>query len=74
MKCYVKLKVHAGSKAAKIERRGPDALEIWVKAPAERGLANAAALCAAAKVLGVEAKKLRIIKGAHSPAKIAEIL
>ena len=41
---FYKLKVHPGSKAARILRKGPDAFELWVKAPAERGLANAAAI------------------------------
>ncbi|MFA5162414.1 MAG: DUF167 family protein [Elusimicrobiales bacterium] len=71
---YIRLKVHAGAKTARLERRGPDALEAWVKSPAERGLANAEALNAAARELGIEAKRLRIIKGAHSPAKILGLL
>ena len=41
---FYKLKVHPGSKQDRIVRKGPDAFEIWVKAPAERGLANAAAI------------------------------
>jgi len=68
----VKLKVHADSRREKLERKGPDAFEAHVKAPAERGLANASALRLLAGALGLEAKQLRIIKGAHSPAKIIQ--
>jgi uncharacterized protein YggU (UPF0235/DUF167 family) len=71
---FIKLKVHAGEKSARVLRRAPDSFEIWVKTEAERGQANAAALAVAAKELGVPAKTLRIIKGAHSPAKIIEVM
>jgi len=71
---YVKIKVHAGCKMSKTVRRAQDSFEVWVKAEAERGQANAAMLSAVARELGVEAKTLRIIKGAHSPAKIIEMI
>jgi uncharacterized protein YggU (UPF0235/DUF167 family) len=71
---FVKLRVHAGARKSKCERKAADTFEIWTKAPAERGLANAEALAAAAAALGVEAKTLRLIKGAHSPSKIVEII
>ena len=41
---FYKLRVHPGSRLEKTARKGPDAFELWVKAPAERGLANAAAV------------------------------
>lgn len=53
-------------------QKAPDAFEIWVKAPAERGEANRAVAALVARELGLEAKKLRLIKGATSPAKIFE--
>jgi len=46
----------------------------WVRAEAERGLANAAVLGLLAQRLGVEAKRLRIVKGATAPSKIVAIL
>lgn len=70
---FIKLKVHAGSRRDAIRRKAEDAYEAWVTAPAERGRANAAALRALAKALGVEAGRLHIVKGATSPAKIVKV-
>ena len=71
---FIKLRVHPDSKRDKVVKRNEDTYEIWTKARAERGLANAAALRALALALGVDAKKLLLIKGARSPAKIIKIL
>ncbi|MDD4005518.1 MAG: DUF167 family protein [Elusimicrobiaceae bacterium] len=71
---YIKLRVHPGSKKARVLRKAEDTLEIWVKAPAERGLATAEALAAAAEELGVERRLVRLIKGAQSPSKTIELL
>jgi uncharacterized protein YggU (UPF0235/DUF167 family) len=70
---YIKVKVHAGEKKNILKQKAPDTFEIWVKAPPERGLANEAARVLLAGYLKTEAKKLRLIKGAASPAKIFEI-
>ena len=69
---YIKVKVHADEKKDIIVQKAPDAFEVWVKAPAERGEANRAVTALVARELGIEAKKLRLIKGATSPAKIFE--
>jgi len=73
MTMYIKVKVHAGEKQNRLERKPPDAFEIWVKAPAERGLANAAVREILARELNIDAKKLNLIKGAATPSKIFEI-
>lgn len=70
----VKLRVHPDSNREAVSRRSADAYEIWVSAPAERGLANQAALALLAGALCVGAKRLRIIKGAASPHKIVRVL
>lgn len=70
MEQYLKVKVHAGEKKEKLLQKAPDSFEIWVKAPAERGLANAAVRAALAAHLGVAENKLSLVKGATSPAKI----
>ena len=70
MQQYLKVKVHAGEKKEKLLQKAPDSFEIWVKAPAERGLANAAVRAALAAHLGVAENKLSLVKGATSPAKI----
>lgn len=69
----VKLKVHAGAKRAALSRKAEDAYEVWVKSPAERGLANAEALGILAGALGRSAKSLRLVKGATSPGKIVQV-
>ncbi len=70
METYFKVKVHADEKREKLLQKSVDTFEIWVKAPAERGLANAAVRAALAAHLGVAENKLSLIKGATSPAKI----
>ena len=70
METYLKVKVHADEKKEKLVQKSADTFEIWVKAPAERGLANAAVRAALAAHLGQAENKLSLIKGATSPAKI----
>jgi uncharacterized protein len=71
---FIKLKVHPGERRERVLKKAPDAYEIWTKAPAERGLANASALRLLAAALGKDPGKLLLIKGATSPAKIVKVL
>ena len=71
---FYKLKVHPGSKTDKIVRKKPDTFEIWIKAPAERGLANAAAISLLAAEIKTNPKRILLIKGAQSPAKIVKVI
>lgn len=71
---FIKLKVHPDSKMEKILKISQDKYEIWVKSPSERGLANLSALNILARELGIEVKRLVIIKGRHSQSKIVKIL
>ncbi|OGR45438.1 MAG: hypothetical protein A2X28_11050 [Elusimicrobia bacterium GWA2_56_46] len=71
---FYKLKVHAGAKRDKLLRKGPDSFELWIKAPAERGLANAAAVRLLAAEIKIEPKRILLIKGAQSPAKIVKVI
>ena len=70
MQTYLKVKVHADEKKEKLVQKSADTFEVWVKAPAERGLANSAVRAALAAHLGQAENKLSLIKGATSPAKI----
>jgi uncharacterized protein YggU (UPF0235/DUF167 family) len=70
----VRVKVHPDSRENRLEDKGPASYEAWVKAEAEQGKANAAVLSLLAARLGVDAKRLRIIKGTTSPSKIVAIL
>lgn len=70
----IRVKAHPGAREDRIEPRGPDAFEAWVKAPARGGLANGALLSLLAARLGLPAKRLRIVKGATSRSKIVAVL
>jgi len=70
---FYKLKVHPDSKQEKALRKGPDSFELWVKAPAERGLANIAAIRLLSAQIKIEPQKIMLVKGATSPAKIVKI-
>ena len=67
---YLKVKVHAGEKKNKLVQKTPDTFEIWVKAPAQEGRANAAVCTLLAQYLSVAENKLSLVKGATSPSKI----
>lgn len=69
----IKLKVHPDSKQSIIKKKTDDTYEVWVRAPAERGLANKAAIESLAQDLNQPAKRLLIIKGSRSPNKIVKI-
>ena len=71
---FIKLKVHPGERRDRIEKKAADAYEVWTKAPPERGLANASAVRLLALQLGVDAKRIMLIKGATSPAKIVKVI
>ena len=71
---FIKLKVHPDCRRDKVFKKAPDAYEIWTKSPAERGLANASAIRQLSLELGIDAKKIMLIKGATSPAKIVKII
>jgi uncharacterized protein YggU (UPF0235/DUF167 family) len=70
----LRVKVHPDSRENRLQDKGPAAYEVWVKAAAERGQANASVLSLLAARLGIEAKRLRIIKGATAPSKIVAVL
>ena len=71
---FYKLKVHPDSKENRIVKKGPDSFELWVKAPAERGRANAAAIGLLAAEIPTNPKRILLVKGARSPAKIVKVI
>lgn len=71
---FIKLKVHPGERRDKIMKKAPDSYEVWTKAPPERGLANASAIRLLSLALGIDARKIMLIKGAASPAKIVKVI
>lgn len=71
---FIKLKVHPGERRDRILKKAADTYEIWTKAPPERGLANSSAIRLLSLTLGIDAKKILLIKGATSPAKIVKVI
>lgn len=70
----MRLKVHPGSSRDRLEPRGPDHYEAWVRAPAERGKANEAVLALLRGHAHFAGRRLRLVKGAASPSKIVSVL
>jgi uncharacterized protein YggU (UPF0235/DUF167 family) len=71
---FIKLKVHPGERREKVVKKAADAYEIWTKAKPERGLANASAIRLLSLQLGIDARRILLIKGATSPAKIVKVI
>lgn len=71
----VRLKVKAVPGASRQGIAGwlGDALKVRVTAPAEGGEANAAIRELLAEVLGVPARRVRIVAGGSSPRKVVEV-
>ena len=70
---YIKVKVEAGAKKEKIEKKSENNFLIKVKEPAERNLANVRIREIIAFIYGVNSKSVRIISGHQSPSKILSV-
>ena len=70
---YIKVKVIAGAKKEKIEKKSENSFLISVKEPAERNLANNRVREIIAVVYEINQKSVRIISGHQSPSKILSI-
>ena len=66
----VKLRVKADAKNDSLKQIAPDHFEISVREEAAENRANQSAIALLASHLGVDAKRIRIVKGHHSPSKI----
>ena len=73
---YLKIKLHPRAKRQEVveNEKEKGKYEVFVKAKAERNLANKEMLKLLAERFEVEEKKLRIISGHHRPNKTIEIL
>ncbi len=70
---YIKIKVQAGSKKEKIEKKKDDNYVISVREPAERNLANTRIREIIASIYKINIKSVRIISGHQSSCKIISI-
>ena len=69
-----RVKAHAGDKYDLLVSVRADAFAVWVRAKPEQGRANQAVLALLARHLGVNPKRLRVIRGSTSPNKIVALL
>lgn len=70
---YVRVEVYPGAKKEKVSEVGENRLEIWVKAPAERNLANQRVKEILADKYQKRVAEVRIVSGHHSSRKIFSI-
>ena len=74
MAALFRVKVHAANRHDLLISISANAFAVWVRAKPEQGRANQAVLALLAKHLGVNPKRLRIIKGSNTPNKIVALL
>lgn len=70
---FIKVKVTAGSKKEKVERKTENRFIISVREPAERNLANIRVCEIIASIFKINIKAVRIISGHQSPSKILSL-
>ena len=70
---YIKVRVVAGAKKEKIEKKTKDTYHISVREKAERNMANRRICEIIALLLEVPVKSIRIISGHQSPSKILSV-
>jgi len=70
---YIKVKVQAGAKKEKVEKKNKDTYNISVKEKAERNMANTRVCEIMAQTFNISVKNIRIISGHQSPSKILSI-
>lgn len=70
---YIKVRVVAGAKKEKVEKKTKDTYHISVKEKAERNMANRRVCEIMASLFHVSVKLVRIINGHQSPSKLLSI-
>ncbi|MBI2046473.1 MAG: DUF167 domain-containing protein [Parcubacteria group bacterium] len=70
---YIRVNAIAGAKKESVKEIGENRLEIAVREPAERNMANKRITELVAAYCGVPPKAARIINGHHSPHKMFSI-
>ena len=70
----IKVKVFPESKKDEVIKKSEDSFDVFVKAKAERRLANKAVLDLMSSYFKIPVSKIRMIKGAKQRSKIFEIM
>ena len=71
---HIRVKVFAGAPCEVVEDAGERAYRVFVREPAQAGLANRRVGQVLAAILGVPVHRLRLVSGGKSPSKIFEVL
>jgi uncharacterized protein YggU (UPF0235/DUF167 family) len=70
---YIKVEVNTKAKKDKIEQKGEDRFEVWIKEKPERNLANQKVKEMLALYFDILPSKVRIINGHHKSHKLLNI-
>ncbi len=70
---YLKVRVHPGAKREEVVEKPDGSLEIWTRAPAERGLANRRVLEIVRERSGNPPGGVALVSGHTSPSKIVRV-
>lgn len=70
---YLKVRVHPDAKEEKVAEKPDGSLEIWTRAPAERGLANKKVVEIVRARSGDPKGGVAIVSGHLSPSKILRV-
>ena len=71
MAVYIHVKVTAGAKEEKVQKKSDTQYLVWVEEDAERNMANKRIVEIFRKIF--DTGKVRIINGHHSPAKLLSV-
>jgi hypothetical protein len=67
------VRVHPGSREAKVEKMGEGEYKVHVPAPPEKGEANREVVAALAAHFGLPASRVRIVRGERSRIKLVAL-
>jgi uncharacterized protein len=70
----LRVRVKPGSRQESIERAADGSLIVKIRAPAQEGRANEAAIAAVAEFLCVSKSAVRLVSGARSRSKVFEVV
>lgn len=70
---YIKVRVYPKSKKEIFQRKDENHFVIFVKEKAEKNNANKRILEILGEYFGIEAKKIKIVNGHHSPSKLLSV-
>ena len=70
---YIKVRVQAGSRKEKIDKKSDNSFILAIKEPAERNLANTRVREIIASIYEINLKSVRIISGHQAPSKILSV-